>query len=44
MTTFNSLQQMSHYIWEGVARIFSPVDDEYPMSGIQPFTGELYEE
>lgn len=29
------------YLFEGVARIFSPTDDEYPVIGVQPFAGEL---
>lgn len=30
------------YIFEGVARIFSVTDDEYPLVGIQPFAGEPF--
>ncbi len=30
------------YIFEGVARTFSLTDDEYPLVGIQPFTGEPF--
>jgi hypothetical protein len=28
------------YLFEGLARIFTLTDDEYPVIGIQPFTGE----
>lgn len=31
-------------IWEGVARIFSPTDDDYPKTGVQPFDGDVYVE
>ena len=31
-------------IVEGVARIFSPNDDEYPSVGLQPFDGDPYQE
>ncbi len=34
---FNSLLQ---YIEGGIARIFSPRDDNYPATGEQPFTGD----
>lgn len=28
------------YIISSTARLFSPNDDDYPTTGIQPFTGE----
>ena len=28
------------YLFEGLARIFTLTDDEYPLIGVQPFTGE----
>ena len=31
-------------IVQGVARIFSPPDDQYPETGVQPFEGDPYEE
>ncbi|MDH6063808.1 nicotinate phosphoribosyltransferase [Umezakia ovalisporum] len=43
------LAEMTKSISEGlqivvtdVMRIFSPSDDEYPMIGVQPFSGEIY--
>jgi hypothetical protein len=30
------------YLFEGVGRIFSPTDDEYPLIGVQPFAGEPF--
>jgi len=32
--------QFVRYLWEGVSRIFSPSDDRYPSTGVQPFEGE----
>jgi hypothetical protein len=32
------------YIIEAMTRIFGPSDDAYPAIGVQPFTGEPYEE
>ncbi|MEM9922598.1 MAG: hypothetical protein AAF915_02390 [Cyanobacteria bacterium P01_D01_bin.50] len=37
------LTNIAQYISEGVVRIFSPTDDAYPNSGVQPFTGEIYQ-
>ena len=31
----------NRYLWEAAARIFSPIDDNYPMIGVQPFEGEI---
>lgn len=28
------------YLFEGLARIFTLTDDEYPLIGVQPFAGE----
>ncbi len=38
------LQELMNNIWEGVLRIFSPDRDDYPKTGVQPFTGEPAEE
>ncbi len=38
------LASLAQYISEAVARIFSPTDDEYPNTGVQPFEGEAYKE
>ncbi|MGD1912922.1 MAG: hypothetical protein ACFB2X_19375 [Rivularia sp. (in: cyanobacteria)] len=37
------LTNIVQYISEAVVRIFSPNDDAYPNSGVQPFTGEIYQ-
>lgn len=44
MKLFIWLKQFSLYIWEGVIRVFSPRDDNYPETGVQPFDGEINEE
>lgn len=36
------LEGMIQYISEAVARIFSPSDDAYPVTGVQPFDGDPY--
>ncbi|MEN9517544.1 MAG: hypothetical protein RLZZ381_132 [Cyanobacteriota bacterium] len=28
------------YLWDGVSRLFKPTDDDYPKTGVQPFTGD----
>ncbi|MBD1861632.1 MULTISPECIES: hypothetical protein [Trichocoleus] len=35
---FNDLIQ---FIFGAVNRIFSPTDDEYPATGVQPFEGDV---
>jgi nucleoid-associated protein YgaU len=37
-------QKVVRNITTGVARIFSPNDDDYPATGVQPFEGEPNEE
>lgn len=39
LVTFFALVQ---YLTEGFARIFSPTDDHYPETGVQPFDSEPY--
>jgi hypothetical protein len=36
----NIPQQSMNYISEAVSRIFSPRDDDYPATGVQPFEGD----
>jgi hypothetical protein len=33
---------MAQFISEAFMRIFSPANDNYPVIGVQPFTGRLY--
>ncbi|MHC5598360.1 MAG: hypothetical protein ACYTXC_20880 [Nostoc sp.] len=37
------IANITKYISEAAMRIFSPTDDAYPVSGVQPFTGEPYD-
>jgi hypothetical protein len=37
-------QKVFRYIISAVARIFSPNDDNYPATGVQPFEGEPNQE
>lgn len=36
-----TIQQMSDLILSSAGRIFSPSDNEYPKTGVQPFEGEI---
>lgn len=38
------LATVMQYISEAAMRIFGPNDDAYPNIGVQPFTGEPYNE
>lgn len=44
MSTFNKIQQAAedaiHFVWGGLVRIFTPTDDSYPPTGVQPFDGD----
>mgnify|MGYP007006697448 CR=1 FL=1 len=42
MTISNIFSSVMQYVSEDVMRIFSPSDDNYPVIGVQSFTGELY--
>jgi hypothetical protein len=33
-------QKIVRYIAQGSVRIFSPTQDDYPETGVQPFSGE----
>ncbi|WP_063124297.1 hypothetical protein [Aliterella atlantica] len=44
MSISQTLAGILQYLSEGVARIFSPTDDEYPIIGVQPFAGEPYKQ
>lgn len=35
------IQQASDWVLGAAGRIFSPSDDEYPETGVQPFEGEI---
>ncbi|NJM99572.1 MAG: nicotinate phosphoribosyltransferase [Phormidesmis sp. RL_2_1] len=42
MTFFQTLNSVFNYLAEGFYRIFSPHDDAYPATGIQPYAGTPY--
>jgi hypothetical protein len=44
MVVFKWLKDTVQFLWRGTIRLFSPSDDNYPETGIQPFEGEPYEE
>jgi hypothetical protein len=44
MKIFDFAMNAIQYISEGVSRIFSPRDDHYPETGVQPFDGEPFSE
>ncbi len=39
-TIGNMPQQVIHYISSAAIRIFSPNDDNYPATGVQPYEGD----
>ena len=44
MFVLRLIQQTMQYISEAASKIFSPNHDDYPLIGIQPFTGESFKE
>jgi hypothetical protein len=44
MSIFDRLQETFQYLWDGVTRLFSASDDQYPNSGVQPYEGDPSEE
>ena len=34
------LQDMVQSVWNDVAALFRPTEDDYPKTGVQPFEGE----
>lgn len=34
------IQDTVKYLVNGVSRLFKPTDDDYPQTGVQPFSGE----
>ena len=36
------LETLFNYFAEPIKRIFSPADDSYPKTGVQPYDGENY--
>lgn len=44
MKILSKVQESIQEIWKSILRIFSPPDDDYPKTGVQPFEGESSEE
>jgi len=42
MTIFKSIREAFTFLAEAAYRIFSPHDDMYPATGLQPYSGESY--
>jgi hypothetical protein len=41
MKVMKWLQEMIRFVSEAANRVFSPSDDEYPESGVQPYSGDV---
>ncbi|MGA7932121.1 MAG: hypothetical protein WCA35_00940 [Kovacikia sp.] len=39
-TVETTLQRVMRYVSGAVTRIFSPTDDKYPTTGVQPYEGD----
>ena len=44
MAIIKSIRETIQYLWRGTIRLFSPTDDDYPKTGVQPFEGESRKE
>jgi hypothetical protein len=44
MQVIEMIHNTVKFISEGVSRLFSPCDDAYPKTGVQPFEGDAYSE
>jgi hypothetical protein len=42
MNISKMLDRVGEYLLEAFSRIFSPTDDAYPATGLQPFSGDPY--
>lgn len=42
MNIVRALRDAISYVYEGVTGLFSPNRDEYPNTGVQPFSGDPY--
>ncbi|MGB5634365.1 MAG: isochorismate synthase [Waterburya sp.] len=40
MRVFTWLKDTAQFLFNGVSRLFKPTDDDYPKTGVQPFSGE----
>lgn len=42
MNIFQVIRNTVQYLVESSTRLFSPSDDQYPNTGVQPFDGDAY--
>ena len=40
MKLFILMQNVVQYLFDGVSRLFKATDDDYPTTGVQPFSGD----
>lgn len=40
MKIFTLIQDVVQFVWDGASRLFKPTDDDYPKSGVQPYSGD----
>jgi hypothetical protein len=40
MKISNWIQNLVQSIWNGVGKLFQPSNDDYPETGVQPFSGD----
>ncbi|MBE9115846.1 hypothetical protein IQ249_08070 [Lusitaniella coriacea LEGE 07157] len=44
MNIYKAFDLVSQYLSEAFARLFTPSDDFYPAVGVQPFSGDAFDE
>ena len=42
MNVLRVINDALQYLSEGVGKVFSPTNDHYPNTGVQPFEGEVF--
>lgn len=40
MRAFTWIQNIIQYIWDGISKLIAPSDNNYPQTGVQPYTGD----
>lgn len=44
MKVITLIQDTFQYLVKGVSRLFQPTDDDYPKTGVQPYSGDPSED
>lgn len=39
MKIFTWMQSTIEYVWDGISKLIAPSDNNYPKTGVQPYTG-----